>query len=214
MKKVNFAKNLAVLRKRRGFTQEELGDRCGVSRQAVTKWESGENQPDLETITKVCSIMEVTLEELVYGTIDSHDEEINQVNMKLDDLTRMIQHFFKQREGKPTSNLYEVYLQMREDINEHEAGLIMLKEGRNAMNDSDTDKAYELFEQAISRGITSAGFELIKLFADWYESTIKMETASEVISLEVFCGKYMQVYGRILVEENMRKYGFDESIYE
>lgn len=81
------------------------------------------------------------------------------------------------------------------------------------MNNLSTDKAYELFEQAISRGVTGAVFELMKLFADWYESTVEMESESEIISLEVLCGKYMQIYGRILVEENIRKHAFDETIF-
>ena len=38
---VNFCKNLVTLRKMNGFTQEGMAEKCGVSRQAITKWESG-----------------------------------------------------------------------------------------------------------------------------------------------------------------------------
>jgi transcriptional regulator with XRE-family HTH domain len=223
LKKVNFSGNLKVLRTRKGLTQECLGSICNVSRQTVTKWESGESQPDLDRITELCSIMEVSLEEMIYGTIES-SSEIEEVNNKIDELTKiniasmskidiLFQRLFKKNECKPINSLYESYLQMRDDICEYEAGLAMLEDGRKAMNDLSTYKAYELFEQAISRGVTGAAFELMKLFADWYENIIEMESQSEIISLEVFCGKYMQIYGIILVEENIRKYEFDETIF-
>jgi transcriptional regulator with XRE-family HTH domain len=223
LKNVYFNKNLKALRIRKGLTQEDLGSICNVSRQTVTKWESGESQPDLDRITELCSIMEVSLEELVYETIES-SSEIEEVNKKVDELTKisianmskidvLIQHLFEKNGCKPISNLFECYLQMRDDICEYEAGLVALEEGRKSMNDLSTDKAYELFEQAISRGVTGAAFELMKLFVDWYESTVEMESENEIISLEVFCGKYMQLYGRILVEENIRKHAFDETIF-
>ena len=40
--------NLNTLRKQRGYSQEEVAEKIGVSRQAVAKWESGETVPDLE----------------------------------------------------------------------------------------------------------------------------------------------------------------------
>ena len=41
---MNLADRIQQLRKRRGISQEELADRIGVSRQAVSKWESGVSQ--------------------------------------------------------------------------------------------------------------------------------------------------------------------------
>ena len=47
---MNLADRIQQLRKRKGISQEELADRIGVSRQAVSKWESGQTSPDLEKI--------------------------------------------------------------------------------------------------------------------------------------------------------------------
>lgn len=38
---MELAEQIAALRKKHGFSQEELGEKLGVSRQAVSKWESG-----------------------------------------------------------------------------------------------------------------------------------------------------------------------------
>ena len=41
-----FSEKLQILRKNKGYTQEALADKLGVSRQAVAKWESGQIYPD------------------------------------------------------------------------------------------------------------------------------------------------------------------------
>lgn len=57
--------NLKELRKRHRFTQEEVADRIGVSRQAVAKWESGETLPDIQHCTALANLYEVALDDLV-----------------------------------------------------------------------------------------------------------------------------------------------------
>ena len=42
---MNFAEQLMALRKQRGWSQEELGSRVGVTRQTVSKWEMGQSTP-------------------------------------------------------------------------------------------------------------------------------------------------------------------------
>ena len=48
------------LRKSRGMSQEELANQIGVSRQAVSKWESGQSAPDLQKIIIMSDFFEVT----------------------------------------------------------------------------------------------------------------------------------------------------------
>lgn len=62
-----FSEKLSKLRKEANLTQEDLAEKCDVSRQAVAKWESGESLPDVYKISQVAKIFEVSLEELIWG---------------------------------------------------------------------------------------------------------------------------------------------------
>lgn len=57
--------NLKFFRKKNGYTQEQIAERIGVSRQAVAKWENGEAMPDVENIIALADIYEVTIDSLV-----------------------------------------------------------------------------------------------------------------------------------------------------
>ena len=60
------SENLQYLRKKFNFSQEEVAERIGVSRQAVAKWESGETVPDLQNTAALAALYDVTLDELVH----------------------------------------------------------------------------------------------------------------------------------------------------
>lgn len=62
-----FSEQLSKLRKEANMTQEDLAEKCDVSRQAVAKWESGESLPDIYKISQIAKLFEVTLEELIWG---------------------------------------------------------------------------------------------------------------------------------------------------
>ena len=59
-----FAQRLQEVRRRSGLTQEQFAERLCVSRQAVSKWESGRGYPEIEKILYICSCYGVTLNEL------------------------------------------------------------------------------------------------------------------------------------------------------
>lgn len=62
---MNFSENLASLRKSKNLSQEEIADRLGVSRQAISKWENGQALPETANIMKLCEILEITPNELL-----------------------------------------------------------------------------------------------------------------------------------------------------
>ena len=60
-----FSDNLIALRKLNKLTQEELAEKVGVSRQSLSKWETGETVPDLEKSAAIAEALSVSLDELV-----------------------------------------------------------------------------------------------------------------------------------------------------
>lgn len=58
---------IAVLRKTKGLTQSELGERIGVSFQAVSKWERGETLPDVTLLPDLAKILETTVDFILLG---------------------------------------------------------------------------------------------------------------------------------------------------
>ncbi len=58
---------IAALRKAKGITQSELGDRIGVSFQAVSKWERGETLPDITLLPDLAKILETTIDFILLG---------------------------------------------------------------------------------------------------------------------------------------------------
>lgn len=64
---MNIADRIQHLRKSKGISQEELADKIGVSRQAVSKWESEQTSPDLEKIILMSDFFNVTTDYLLKG---------------------------------------------------------------------------------------------------------------------------------------------------
>lgn len=64
---MNIADRIQQLRKMKGISQEELAEGLGVSRQAVSKWESEQSMPDLDRIILMSEYFEVTTDYLLKG---------------------------------------------------------------------------------------------------------------------------------------------------
>ncbi|MGN0344833.1 MAG: helix-turn-helix domain-containing protein [Lachnospiraceae bacterium] len=60
-----FHSNLVQLRKLNHMSQEELADKIGISRQTLSKWETGESLPDIEKCKLLAELFGVTLDDLV-----------------------------------------------------------------------------------------------------------------------------------------------------
>ncbi|TPR42880.1 XRE family transcriptional regulator [Apilactobacillus micheneri] len=62
-----FSEQLKIHRKKNNFTQEELANKLYVSRQAISKWKSGDITPDLNNLITLCKIFDCDLDNLVFG---------------------------------------------------------------------------------------------------------------------------------------------------
>lgn len=60
-----FSEKLKTLRIARGLTQADIAERLHISRQAISKWENGLNEPDIMSIIKLCDILDTSLDELL-----------------------------------------------------------------------------------------------------------------------------------------------------
>ncbi len=74
---MSFSENLQYLRKRDRITQEELADKIGVSRQSVSKWETGEAYPETDKLIILCDMFDVSLDVMLRGNASAPAAEEN-----------------------------------------------------------------------------------------------------------------------------------------
>ena len=73
---MNFSERLKEIRKNEGLSQEKLAEKIGVSRQAITKWETGKGLPDVENMVIIAEIFKTTLDELFRDSAAKQKQEI------------------------------------------------------------------------------------------------------------------------------------------
>ena len=71
--------NIKFYRKKNQLTQDDIAKGCSVTRQAVSKWENGKTQPDIQTLSMLANVLEVSEEEIIYGPSDSEKKVITKL---------------------------------------------------------------------------------------------------------------------------------------
>ena len=74
---MRLGEKIQVLRKQRDISQEQLAERLSVSRQAISKWETGESLPDVENILQLSNIFDVTTDYLLKTYYDEQPTVVN-----------------------------------------------------------------------------------------------------------------------------------------
>lgn len=89
---MNIGNNIAVLRKKKGITQEELANELGVSAQAVSKWENNSSCPDVSLLTKIADYFGVSVDDLLRAQEDDIVDlaEEKEDNVKPDDKKNIV----------------------------------------------------------------------------------------------------------------------------
>lgn len=77
---MNLSEKIMLLRKKQGWSQEELANRLNISRQSISKWESGQSQPDIDKIILLSQLFQVTTD---YLLLDQENEEHRQIGIYL-----------------------------------------------------------------------------------------------------------------------------------
>ncbi len=77
IQKSNIARNLTTLRQLHKYSQEDVAEQVGVSRQAVARWESGESIPDIVNCDALAQLYDVDLNDLIYHNQDQSGQSIS-----------------------------------------------------------------------------------------------------------------------------------------
>ncbi len=72
---MDLGNSLFNARKKSGFSQEDIAGKLGVSRQTVSKWETGETLPDIRQAKRMACLYHLSLDDLIEFDIDISDIE-------------------------------------------------------------------------------------------------------------------------------------------
>ena len=70
---------IAELRKEKGFTQKEIGERLGICAKTVSKWETGRGFPDVSLVAELSKIFQVDISKLIEGEMPKIKPEVGNV---------------------------------------------------------------------------------------------------------------------------------------
>ncbi len=126
---MNIGNNIKKLRKEKHLSQEELAQKCNVSRQTISRWESNEVLPDTNNLIILAKLFNVTLDEIVFGVTEQKKRENKSIIGKAcimillaASLVLNIILFVQRHEGTndPSLNLLQgEYIYQPEDQNYH-----------------------------------------------------------------------------------------------
>lgn len=68
---MSLAKKMIELRKQNGLSQQDLADRLGVSRQAISRWETGAVQPLADSVKSLAQVFQVSTDYLLNDDLDT-----------------------------------------------------------------------------------------------------------------------------------------------
>lgn len=86
------SKNIQMLRRQRRVTQEQLAEQMNVSRQTISKWESGEMIPELQKLIELCELFSCKLDELVREDMFADDDIFSPIEIRHLDAFRMARY--------------------------------------------------------------------------------------------------------------------------
>ncbi len=102
MDTVKIGKFLKELRKEKGYTQETLGEKVGVTNKTVSRWETGTYMPPVECLVLLSDIYDVSINEIVAGQRLSKTEFNEAAEENLSDALQLSENAYKQREKRLT----------------------------------------------------------------------------------------------------------------
>lgn len=112
---MKFGENLQKLRKEKGISQEQLAEQLGVTRQSVSKWESGSSYPEMDKLVTICQIFNCDLDSLINKDISQEknkQEATSVVKTVLTETTTYIRKTIQLLEQKSIKDLIKIVAQV------------------------------------------------------------------------------------------------------
>lgn len=82
---MDLGQNLYNLRKKKNLSQEEVAEKLNVTRQTISKWETGESKPDFDKIIPICELFNITSDELLIKETKESIQEKNNINTNINE---------------------------------------------------------------------------------------------------------------------------------
>lgn len=146
MKSIQIGAVIASKRKEKGLTQEELAEYLGVSKPAVSKWESEQNYPDITLLPVIASYFDISVDELLDYQPQMTKEDIRKLYKRLSE--SFISNGFEQTREQCSEYIKKYYSCCPLMFN---MGLLLLNNAHSAKNLEKTSEiindAIELFER-------------------------------------------------------------------
>lgn len=110
----NFSDNIKKIRKEHNLSQEQLAEELGVSRQAISKWESGAAYPEMDKIISICKKYNCNIDDLLHSDlkeVKGEEETKNNINKYIDEffkfITDSVNLFIRMKFGSKLKFLFE-----------------------------------------------------------------------------------------------------------
>ena len=87
---MKLSNNLKNIRKENNLSQEQLAEKLGVSRQAVSKWESGQSYPEMDKVLLICKLFNYNIDELMNENV----KEVNETKQSKVNINKYVEDFF------------------------------------------------------------------------------------------------------------------------
>lgn len=87
--KENLANNISELRKMNNMTQQELAEKLNYTDKAISKWERGESTPDIESLSQMAALFNLTVDDLLNGSFDKDKAVQKKKNEKVKSYAKM-----------------------------------------------------------------------------------------------------------------------------
>ena len=203
-----FFEQVYRLRKESNLTQEDLAEKCEVSRQAVAKWESGESVPDIYKLIQIAKIFDISLDELVRGEKQQENQKeiARKIYLKFIENMESIRNGMQQLTGSDSKLAKELKILVKQSRLVFQKGVV---EQLFALTDDFGIPANEVFKKEKYKDIMPG--TIIYNSEKYCEFIIPEKYAKiEEIHLPHECP---EIYRRLCEEKSFPVVQFDWSLY-